>query len=349
MADSTLNSPRDLSFGAMLRSLVDYARKNALQAVLFVALVAVFVYFYGYVPLWNGGTHSTSAWAWSAWNPEGNQEHGRLVVPAVLFLVWYHRRELAEAPKQGSNWGLLFVAVGVLMFIGAARTVQARMAIVALPFLVFGAAYYLWGRRVARILLFPCALLIFAVPFGALEQATFQLQFIITGIVGALSHLFGIKIQAVGTTLSAAADAATGVNPWNFDIAEGCSGIRSLMAMTMITALYVHLTQDKLWKKVVIFCASAIFAIIGNAGRIFTIVLVAKYWDPKIASGMYHDYSGFIFFPIALAAMLAFGALINWKTGARSVVMKIDRAAHAGSLAESHATSGTRRVKTDDR
>ena len=211
-------------------------RKNPLQAALFVGLLAVFVYFYGYVPLWSGGTQSTSSWAWSAWNPEGNQEHGKLVVPAVLFLVGYHRNQLAAAPKEGSNWGLLFVAAGVLAFVVAARTVQARLAIVALPLLVFGAIYYLWGGRVARILLFPCALLIFAVPFGALEQATFQLQFTITGIVGALSHLFGIKIQAVGTTLSAAVVSAAD-KPWNFDIAEGCSGIRSLMAMTMITAL----------------------------------------------------------------------------------------------------------------
>lgn len=341
MADSAHNSPPDLSFGAMSRLLVGYVQKNPLQSVLLVALAGVFVYFYGNVRLWSGGDQSTAAWAWSAWNPEGNQEHGKLVVPAVLFLVWYHRRQLAEAPKQGSNWGLLFVAAGVAAFVVAARTVQARLAIVALPFLLFGAIYYLWGRRMARILLFPCALLIFAVPFGALEQATFQLQFVITGIVGTLSHFFGIRIEAVGTTLSAADDS------WNFDIAEGCSGIRSLMAMTMITALYVHLTQDKLWKKILIFCASAIFAIIGNAGRIFTIVLVAKYWDPKIASGMYHDYSGFIFFPIALAAMLAFGAMVNWRPKARPLVVKVNRAGPAEGIA-TRTASGISKVETDD-
>ena len=347
MADSAHTFPTDLSLGTLSKLLVDYVRKNPLQAALFVGLLAVFVYFYGYVPLWSGGTQSTSSWAWSAWNPEGNQEHGKLVVPAVLFLVWYHRNQLAAAPKEGSNWGLLFVAAGVLAFVVAARTVQARLAIVALPLLVFGAIYYLWGRRVARILLFPCALLIFAVPFGALEQATFQLQFTITGIVGALSHLFGIKIQAVGTTLSAAVVSAAD-KPWNFDIAEGCSGIRSLMAMTMITALYVHLTQDKLWKKLLIFCASAVFAIIGNAGRIFTIVLVAKYWDPRFASGMYHDYSGFIFFPIALAAMLAFGALVNWRRKAPPVVMKINRAEPVQSIAHPRTASGISKAETDD-
>ena len=40
-------------------------------------------------------------------------------------------------------------------------------------------------------------------------------------------------------------------------------------------------------------------------------IVVAKFYDPKFASGIYHDYSGFVFFPIALAAMLGFSKLIN--------------------------------------
>jgi hypothetical protein len=40
-------------------------------------------------------------------------------------------------------------------------------------------------------------------------------------------------------------------------------------------------------------------------------VLVAKFIDPKLASGIYHDYSGYVFFPIALLAMLGFSKLIN--------------------------------------
>jgi exosortase/archaeosortase family protein len=79
----------------------------------------------------------------------------------------------------------------------------------------------------------------------------------------------------------------------------------------MLTAIYVQLTQDKLWKKLVILAFSIVFAIVGNIGRLFTVVLVAKFIDPKLASGIYHDYSGYVFFPIALLAMLGFSKLIN--------------------------------------
>jgi exosortase len=200
---------------------------------------------------------------------------------------------------------LIFVALGIVLFLLAARCLQPRLALGSLPFLIYGAVLYLWGKQVARIILFPCAFLIFLIPFGAIEQATFRLQFVITGAIGFLSNLVGIQIDAVGTTLTA-------VNgEFNFQIAEGCSGVRSLTAMTMLAAIYVHLTQDKLWKKLGILAFSILFAIVGNIGRLFTVILVAKFIDPKLASGIYHDYSGYVFFPIALLAMLGFSKLIN--------------------------------------
>jgi hypothetical protein len=50
-------------------------------------------------------------------------------------------------------------------------------------------------------------------------------------------------------------------------------------------------------------------------GRLFTILVFAKYISPDIAGGLYHDYSGFLFFPIAVMAMTGFSRLVNldWK------------------------------------
>ena len=83
------------------------------------------------------------------------------------------------------------------------------------------------------------------------------------------------------------------------------------MAMVMVTAAYVHLTQDRLWKKVTIFSASILFAIIGNLGRVFSVVVVAKFVNKDFAGGIYHDYSGWIFFAVAISAMLGCDRLVN--------------------------------------
>ena len=292
--------------------IAESGRREPFSALLLATIIATFVYFFGFAPLFIkgtfvSGTSSIAAWAWQAWTsgPAGSQEHSRLVPLIFLGLVWYHRKEIKNAVKVGSNNGLIFVALGIVLFLLGARCLQPRLALGSSPFLIYGVVVYLWGKQVARIILFPCAFLIFLIPFGAIEQATFRLQFIITSAIGFLSNLVGIKIDAVGTTLTAINGA------FNFQIAEGCSGVRSLTAMTMLTAIYVHLTQDKLWKKVVILAFSILFAIVGNIGRLFTVVWVARFIDPKLASGIYHDYSGYVFFPIALLAMLGFSKLIN--------------------------------------
>lgn len=287
---------------------------DPLTVALLLGVTATLVYFYGFLALFVRGTFdqgicSTAAWAWQAWNPGMNQEHSKLVPLISLGLVWYHRTEIKNARKSGSNQGLLFLAIGIVLFLLSARCLQPRFALASVPFLVYGSVLYVWGREVARIVLFACAFLIFTIPVAAVEQGTFRLQFIVTDIVGFLSNFVGIKIQAIGTTLTAADGS------FNFQIAEGCSGIRSLTAMAMITAIYVHLTQDRLWKKVIIFAFSIVFAIVGNIGRIFTVILVAKFVNPKLASGIYHEYSGFLFFPIALIAMVLFSKLINLHWG----------------------------------
>ncbi len=296
----------------------DFVRREPLSALLIATVIATFVYFFGFAPLFirgtfMNGTSSVVAWAWQAWSPTANQEHSRLVPLIFLWLIYYHRKEIAAAPKKGSNTGLVFVGMGIALFLLGARCLQPRLALSSLPFLIYGGVFYLWGKQVARIILFPCAFLIFLIPFGAIEQATFRLQFVITSAIGFLSRLAGLHIDAVGTTLTATD------GRFNFMIAEGCSGIRSLTAMAMITAIFVHLTQDRLWKKIVIFAFSIVFAVVGNIGRLFSVVLVAKFIDPNLAAGIYHDYSGWFFFPIALLAMYFFSQSVNWRSTKKPV------------------------------
>ena len=287
---------------------LDWIRDNPGRAILLAAIAATFVYFYGFLAIYAG--RPIAEWAWIRWKPEYNQEHSKLVPAVFLFLIWYHRKALAAAPKEGSNWGILLLVIGVVFYVVGARALQARLALASLPFLFSGALLFLWGKHVARILAFPSAFLVFLIPVAAIEQASFRLQFVITGIVEALSGMFGIKVYAVGTTLRAVDGS------WGFDISEGCSGIRSLIAMVMITAIYVHLMEKVPWKKFTIFTLSIVFAIIGNAGRIFTIIIIAKLGFPGFAGGVYHDYSGFVFFPIALGVMVLTHKLLNMKFGA---------------------------------
>jgi exosortase len=284
------------------------APREGVDPALFVAALifaAVITYFFGFVKIFLNGNLSTFVWAWQAWNPETNYEHAKLIPLIVAFLVWHSRDKLRTAPISSSHWGWLFIALGLVLFIAAARTLQGRLALTALPFLLFGSILYAFGKDVARILLFPIAFLFFTVPLNFLTQATMKLQFIETNAASAISNLLGIGVYTVGTTISAAN------NAFHFTIDEGCSGIRSLMAIAMLSAIYGHFTQDRLWKKLAIFAAAIVFAIIGNTGRLVSIMIMARFFGQDLAGGPYHWISGYLSFPFALAAMVLFGKLLN--------------------------------------
>jgi len=174
---------------------------------------------------------SIMLWAWEHWLPNLNQEHGKLVIPISLALVVYHRKALAAAPKAGSNWGLIFLVAGFIVLLLGTRASQPRISLFALPLVLGGIVMFLWGKHVARILAFPIAFLVFMIPVGALQQMSFRLQYLITSAVQSLSALVGIKLFAVGTTLRPVH------GDWGFEIAEGCSGIHSLIAIVMLTAI----------------------------------------------------------------------------------------------------------------
>ncbi len=287
------------------QSLLNWIKRRPTDAFLIAAVSATLVYFFGFLRIYFDGHLSTLGWAWDAWNPETNYEHAKLIPLIVLVLAWTSREKLAHAPIRSSRWGFVFLGIGLLLFMVAARTLQARIALVSLPFLLLGAVLYLWGPRVARILLFPIAFLFFAVPLNFLTQATASLQFIETGAASAICNALGIGVRHLGTTIVATDES------FRFSIDEGCSGIRSLMAIAMLSAIYGHYAFDQLWKKVAIFVASLLFAIIGNAGRLVSIMLVAKWFGQDLAGGPYHAASGFLSFPFAIGAMLLFGKLLN--------------------------------------
>jgi exosortase len=291
-------------------NLIDSIKRAPLAVLLVATGLCTLVYFFGLLPLFTNGRVSTMVWAWQAWTPETNYEHAKLIPFIVAFLVWYDWDKLMRAPIGSSRWGWLFIGFGIFLFIAGARTLQARLSLTALPFVLFGVVLYVWGRSVARVLLFPIAFLLFMVPLNFLTQATVPLQFFETRVASGICNLIGVHINALGSVMTAAD------NSFRFQVDEGCSGIRSLMAIAMISAIYGHMTQDRLWKKLLIFSGAIVFAIVGNAGRLVSIVLVARFFGQDLAGGPYHAISGYLSFPFALAAMVLFGRLINIRPAA---------------------------------
>lgn len=273
-----------------------------------------------------GPERSMSAfeWLWSAWNEENDFEHGPLFPLVITGLIVWRFKDLKPAVSRGSWWGLASVLIGVVLYLAACRTLQPRVAIGALPFLLWGGALFLWGWRVAWMLLFPLFFFWLAVPLPSFQQATNQLQLLAVSMAHHGSSVFGVDTIVKGTEI---ASAHGGWEP--LEIAAGCSGIRSLMALLMISGAWAYAAHGlALWKRGLLFFAAFPLAILGNSLRVISIFVIAEYGDEKWARGTWHDWSGLLlFYPFSLFLLLVLHSILEggipWKKRARREVRRV--------------------------
>ena len=236
----------------------------------------------------------------------GDLSYSWLIPFGSLGIIWYRRKELLSAPRKVSGWGLSVVVAALLLHWLGAKAQQVRVSLFALIGLFWGVPFYLYGWQVAKRLIFPVAFLIFCIPLNFLDSVTFPLRMLATKVSCHLLNGLGLAVKQSGSTIQSLVEGG-----FQLEVAAPCSGLRSILAMTVLTSVYANLTQKTLLKKWLLFMASIPLAIIGNIARIVTVALMAQAFGQEIAVGLYHDYSGFIFFPVSLGLMIVLGSLLN--------------------------------------
>ncbi len=223
-----------------------------------------------------------------------------------LYVAWTERRKIL-ASVGAPSWGGLLAALPCLAvgFLGV-RGVQLRLEIVAFVGLLIALPWAFFGRETAKSVLFPAMFLLFCIPLATfLDVVTVHLRIFASSTAFAVLRGLGAKIVQQGTMVGAA-DGSFGI-----DVADPCSGLRSLFALMALTAAYAYFTQPTWLRRGLLFAASVPIAILGNVMRILTIVLVANYASSDFATGFYHDYSGFVVFAVAIVVMVAAGEGIS--------------------------------------
>lgn len=240
-------------------------------------------------------------------DPIEDMSHGWLVPLFSLYVLWTQRRELKEDVGCPSLWGFLVC----LPFIGSAllgaRGLQVRLEQVGFVGLCMALPWAFFGIRVARRCVFPALFLLFTVPMTTyLDAVTIHLRLLASGTAFAVLKGFGMNVVQNGTAI-----VSQGTSPFSIDVAEPCSGLRSLVALTALTAAYAWYTQPTWKRRAALFACAVPLAVLGNVVRILSICLVAACANADFALGFYHDYSGYMVFLVAIVCMIACGEFIS--------------------------------------
>lgn len=254
------------------------------------------------------------------WNLD-QWQHCWLVLPISGFLVWRKRQELAALPIQGSWMGLPFLLGSLALFWIGYRVDNYFIGIGSVYILVAALIIWLFGWRWMKSLAFPWAFLFFALPLLFLESGlAFRLRLIMSDASVFLLNATGVHTVQQGTAILSAPDVLIGVPQgaqFSVDVADPCSGIRSLFALTMVTALYSYFSIKPFWKQLLLFACAVPLAVVGNMARIMMLTIGTIAVGPKIAIGslehpsLFHQFAGYLVFIVALGGMIGLGQLIT--------------------------------------
>jgi len=242
------------------------------------------------------------------WYDNDEYSHGFLVLPIFFYMVLQKREALASVSIRSTPWGIIIVIVSLLLYaighIGEIQTVASFSMVMTLV----GATLYLYGWPVFKLMAFPLFLLLFMIPVPAqiYSTLTIPLQLFVSKISAAISFSFGVPIFREGNVLFLPGQ--------TLEVVQACSGLRSMMSLMMLTAVFGYLSLSSNLSRLMLFLFSVPAAIIVNVVRVSVMVFAFHLFNYDLTEGTAHTLFGLLIFLLSLALVVGMkGVLSRWE------------------------------------
>ena len=233
------------------------------------------------------------------WWSDPNFSHGFFVPVFSGFVLWQNRARLAAIKPRPSAWGLPVILISLATLVVGIFGAELFLSRVSVILLIAGMVIFFLGWTMFRAVLFPLAFLVLMVPIPAIvfSQITLPLQILASKLAAWMLPVFGVPVLREGNIINLPA--------MPLEVAQACSGIRSLMSLTTLAIMYGYLMEQRIWVRAALAVASVPIAVAANALRIVGTGLIVQYWDPDKAEGFFHLFSGWLVFVVSLLMLFA--------------------------------------------
>jgi exosortase len=233
----------------------------------------------------------------SDWYNIEDNSHGLLIPFFVLFLLWDKREKLRATPLQPGWGGLGLVLFGLCILMVGVFGADLFLSRISFLIVVIGIIWMLLGPPMVRETKFVLFVFLLAIPLPTLimNHVTFPLQLRSSQLATGLLSMVGIPVLREGNVIKLPA--------MELEVAEACSGIRSLMSLFTVAVIYGYFIEKTTLRRVILAAAAIPIAVAANAARIFGTGLCVQYWDPDKAEGFFHEFSGWLIFLVSLSLL----------------------------------------------
>ncbi len=237
-----------------------------------------------------------------------HMEYVWLVPLLTVFLLGARRKQIVASIGQPAPVLALpfFLLACFLLFLGL-RGGQTRFLQAGTVFFLMGMPLACFGKRTFAVTWFPLLLLLFVIPVGFLDNFTVPLRRASVSVTTALLNGLGIGVRQQGTAIL-----STGTPFFQLDVADPCSGIRSLVALFAGTAAYGAYCLNSVARRWVLFLMSVPIAFVGNILRLLLTALTCHLVS-QTAGLQLHDNALFIVAPFYVVAVFGLTDLLRKK------------------------------------
>jgi exosortase len=240
------------------------------------------------------------------WGRDENYSHGYLVLPAAAWLAWSRRAELRRLPIAPSAAGALVVLASLLVLLVGIAGIEFFLTRVSMIGVLAGTIAFTLGWRHLRLLAFPLAFLLLMIPLPSVifNEIAFPLQLVATRLGVGVLQLLEIPVLREGNIIVLATT--------TLEVAEACSGIRSLISLITLTLLYGYMSHGGLTARTIVTLSAVPTAIVANGLRVAGTGTAAHYYGAAVAEGFFHGFSGWIVFVVSFVAIMGVERLVNF-------------------------------------
>ena len=249
--------------------------------------------------------------------------YGAVMLVIVGWLFWRERRSLRMAVQPPYRVpGAIILAVGLLCYVvGRSQSFYQLEAASQIPVL-FGLAFLFMKLCDIRRIAFPILLLAFVIPVpgSVADELLLPLKELVSRIVDNTLFAAGYPIARNGVVLM--------IGSYSLLIADACSGLNSMIALSGIGLLYIHLAKNNSGARTVVLLASVLpIALLANVIRVLALVLIT-YYAGDGAGTAFHDEAAYLEIVFAFGAFFALDSLLSCAHGnAPPPVARLDRGA----------------------
>lgn len=239
------------------------------------------------------------------WNDDPDYSHGFLIPFITAYFIWERRQHILACPPQPDRLGVVLIGIGLSILLIGLVGAELYMQRVSLLIVLAGGALLILGRAALKVLAFPIGFLLFMIPLPAIvvNAIAFPLQLFAAKTATYCLDTFGIPVLREGNVIVLAST--------RLEVAEACSGIRSLQALVALGTVFAYFSQPLLWKRWVLVALSIPIAITANAVRVSGTGVLAHYWGAEAAQGFYHTFEGWLIFLVAFVFLLLAGFALS--------------------------------------